>query len=410
MIDTDCVLVKDFSNLTRTNGAATFTDSETQTLIASYGVDELNDNFYVVTGHYHFNAFGKSDFTGYVEGTDVELRTIVVVERSVTATFFLLQDINRSFELAVGLNNTRVADYHTTLDFLLIDTTEEQTYVVTGFALIEELAEHFNTGNGRLEVSTKTHDLNFVTNLYDAGFDTTGGNSTTTGNREHVFNRHKEGLVDISGRQGNPVVDSLHKLNHLFFPLGFAVKGTESRTTDDGSFITVIFVSREKFAHFHFNELEHFFIVYHVALVQEHNDTGNVHLTSQKDVFASLRHRTVSSSNYNNSAVHLSSTGNHVLHIVSVTRAVNVSIVTVSGFIFNVSSIDCNTTLFFFRSIVDLVERLNFRKTFLSEHGSNSCGKSSLTVVNVTDSTDVYMRFGSFEFLFSHNFICYIVL
>ena len=25
-------------------------------------------------------------------------------------------------------------------------------------------------------------------------------------------------------------------------------------------------------------------------------------------------------------------------------------------------------------------------------------------MVNVTDSTDIYMRFGSFEFLFSHNF------
>ncbi len=135
----------------------------------------------MVTGHYHFYTFGKSDLTGYIECTDVELRTIVVVERSVTATFFFLQDINLSLELAVGLNNSRVADYHTTLDILLVDTTEKKTYVVTGFTLIEELAEHLNTGNNRLEVSTKTHNLNFVTYLNNTSFDTTGSNCTTAG-------------------------------------------------------------------------------------------------------------------------------------------------------------------------------------------------------------------------------------
>ncbi len=57
----------------------------------------------------------------------------MVVERSVTATFFFLQDIYRCFEAAVGLNDSGVADYHTTLDILLVDTAEEQTNVVAGF-------------------------------------------------------------------------------------------------------------------------------------------------------------------------------------------------------------------------------------------------------------------------------------
>ena len=51
-----------------------------------------------------------------------------------------------------------------------------------------------------------------------------------------------------------------------------------------------------------------------------------------------------------------SSTGNHVLYIVGVTRTVNVSIVTVSGRILNVRSIDGNTSFFFFRSVIDLIE------------------------------------------------------
>ena len=90
-------------------------------------------------------------------------------------------------------------------------------------------------------------------------------------------------------------------------------------------------------------------------------------------------------------------------------RAVNVSVVTVGSLILNVRSIDCDTTFFFLRSVVDLVERLHFRKTILCENGGDSGSKGGFAVVNVTDSTDVYMRFGSFEFLFSHNF-CYLIL
>ena len=95
-----------------------------------------------------------------------------------------------------------MADYHTTLDFLLVDTAEEETYVVAGFALIEELAEHLDTGNGRLEVCTEAHDLNFVAYLNHAGFDTTGGNGTTASDREDVFDRHQEGFVDVAGEAG----------------------------------------------------------------------------------------------------------------------------------------------------------------------------------------------------------------
>ena len=121
-------------------------------------------------------------------------------------------------------------------------------------------------------------------------------------------------------------------------------------------------------------------------------------------MLAGLGHRAVGSSNHDDCTVHLSSTGNHVLHIVSVSRAVNVSVMTVGGLVLYVSGVDCDTALLFLGSVVDLVERLNLGKTGFSKHGGDSGGKGSFTVVNVTNGTDVYMRFGSFEFLFSHNF------
>ena len=99
-------LVEDFGDLAGTNGTTAFADGETQTLVASNGGDELHVDFHVVAGHYHFYAFGEGDFTGHVEGTDVELGTIVVVERSVTAAFLFLEDVDRSLEFRVGLNKS----------------------------------------------------------------------------------------------------------------------------------------------------------------------------------------------------------------------------------------------------------------------------------------------------------------
>ncbi len=77
-------------------------------------------------------------------------------------------------------------------------------------------------------------------------------------------------------------------------------------------------------------------------------------------MLTSLRHRTISSSNYDDSTVHLSSTSYHVLYVVGMTRTVYVCIVTVSCLIFNVRSIDSNTSFFFFRSVVDRIERTQF--------------------------------------------------
>jgi len=144
----------------------------------------------------------------------------------------------------------------TTFDLVLIDTTEQQTNVISGFTGIEEFAEHFNAGNHRFFLlSTQTYDFNLFTNLNNTGFDTTGSYGTTTGNREYILNRHKEGLLIFTGRNGNVAVNSIHQLHNLVFPLGFAIKTTQSRTTDNGNIVAVIFVEAEQFAHLHFYEI-----------------------------------------------------------------------------------------------------------------------------------------------------------
>ena len=96
-------LLDDLSNNAGTNGTAAFTNSETQTLLDSDGGDELNLHVNVVARLAHLNALGEVDDAGNVGGTEVELRTVVVEERSMTAAFFLGQDVNLASELVRGL-------------------------------------------------------------------------------------------------------------------------------------------------------------------------------------------------------------------------------------------------------------------------------------------------------------------
>ena len=67
-----------------------------------------------------------------------------------------------------------------------------------------------------------------------------------------------------------------------------------------------------------------------------------------------LRHRAVSSGYNQDSTVHLSSAGDHVLNVVGMARAVNVSVVTLVGLILNVSGVDGDAALLLFRSLIDV--------------------------------------------------------
>jgi hypothetical protein len=129
---------------------------------------------------------------------------------------------------------------------------------------------------------------------------------------------------------------------------------------DDGGVVAGEVVLVQQFAHFHFDEFEQLGVVDHVALVQEHDDVGHADLTGQQDVLAGLGHGAVSGGAHQDGAVHLGSTGDHVLDIVGVARAVNVGVVAVGRFVFDVRGVDGDAARLFFGRRVDLVVGLGF--------------------------------------------------
>ena len=95
------LLLYNLDYLSSTYSTATFTDSELKSLVHCHWGNELNVDLNVVARHNHFLVSWESDLTGNIQGTDEELRTVVVVEWSVTSTLFFLEDVDLCYELGV---------------------------------------------------------------------------------------------------------------------------------------------------------------------------------------------------------------------------------------------------------------------------------------------------------------------
>ena len=187
------------------------------------------------------------------------------------AALFLLQHIYLTLELGVGGDGAGLHQHHAALDVLLLDAAQQQAHVVAGHALVEQFAEHLHTGDDGLAGVPNTHNLDFLAHLHLAALDPAGGHGATTGDREHVFHSHQEGLVDLALGLGDGGVDSIHQLIDLGFPFGVALEGLEAGDLHHGDVITGEVVAGEQLAHFQFHQLEDLLVVHHVALVECHH-------------------------------------------------------------------------------------------------------------------------------------------
>jgi len=305
------------------------------------------------------------------------------------------------------MNGTRLAENLSSFNLLSGDTTQQSTDVVTSFCEVQSLSEHFDTSynSGQL-FARQTNDFNCFVDIQLSSFYTASNNSTTTRNGHCIFDRHQERLCIITFRSRNVAINSFHQFQNWLVSFVRQIvrsfQSSQSRTSNNRNIIAREFIFGQRFTNIHFYQFEQFRIVNLVSLVHEYNDCRYAYLTSQQDVFLGLCHRTIRSSNNQDCTVHLSSTSDHVLYIVSVSRAVNVCVVTCICFIFNVCGIDCDTTFSFFRSLIDHIVSFVLSLTLQCQSLGDSSSQSGLTVVNVTNGTNVYMRFVSFKFSLCH--------
>src|SRR5580704_509187 len=93
------VLLDDLRNPTGADGPAALADSEAQALLHGDRLDQVDLHLGVVAGQHHLGALRQVHHAGYVRGTEVELRAVVVEERRVPAALVLRQDVDLRVEL-----------------------------------------------------------------------------------------------------------------------------------------------------------------------------------------------------------------------------------------------------------------------------------------------------------------------
>src|SRR5690606_36821972 len=192
--------------LARTNGAAAFANCEAEALFHGDWLDQLNRHFGVVARHNHFGALWEGDNAGYVGGAEVELRTVVRVERVVTSAFVLRQDVDVSFEVGVWGYRAWGYDNPATLNVVALQTAKQQTTVLACPCFVELLVEHLDTGNGSLLDWADANNLNFRVDSQGATLGATGNNGTAAGDGEDIFNWHQEWLVAVANWIWNEAV------------------------------------------------------------------------------------------------------------------------------------------------------------------------------------------------------------
>ncbi|CAI2039766.1 Uncharacterised protein [Serratia fonticola] len=120
------------------------------------------------------------------------------------------------------LDGTWFSQYLTTFDVFTLDTTQQNTNVLTSTAFVQQFAEHFNASTGRLNGVFDTNDFNFFANFNDTALNTTGNYGTTTGDGEYVFDWQQERLIDSTLWFWDVGIQVTGQLDDFSFPLSFA--------------------------------------------------------------------------------------------------------------------------------------------------------------------------------------------
>src|SRR5690554_363296 len=230
----------DLRNDAGADRAATLADGEALLRLHRHRGHQLDRHRDVVARHHDRARVRKLDGARHIRRPHVELRTIAVPEGLMTPTLGLLEDVDLRLELRVRLHSARSREDLSALNVFLADTAKEAADVITRLALIEQLAEHLDARHGRLLRLAKPDDLHLVPGVDLAALDTTRHDRTAPLDREDVFDRHQEGLVDFADRLGDVLIEGRHEVDDRLNPLFLALKRGIGRDVLHGGVVAVV--------------------------------------------------------------------------------------------------------------------------------------------------------------------------
>ena len=186
-------------------------------------------------------------------------------------------------------------------------------------------------------------------------------------------------------RFDNVLVHGSNKLFHSFASehgVG-SVECAEGATLDKDAVVAIVVVAGEEFADLHLDKLVHLFVLDQVTLVHEHNDCLDTDLSAEKDMLTGLGHGSVGSGDDKDTSVHSGGSSNHVFDVISVTWAVNMTVMTGLGRVLDGGGVDGDTTSLLLWSLVNVVVVLEGRVVLFREILGNSGGKGGFAVIDM---------------------------
>ena len=314
----------------------------------------------------------------------------------------------------MGLDRARLGEHLATLDAFASDATQQAADVVASLALVEQLLEHLDAGDGRLlGLVLEADDLDFVAHLHLAALDTAGGHGATAFDRKHVFDGHQERLVELANGLGDVGINGVEQIGDALVRLriGRAVVGRLAGATNDRHVVAGEAILRKQLADFHLDKVEKLRIVHEVDLVEEDHERGHADLLGQQDVLAGLGHRAVGGAHHQDRAVHLGGAGDHVLDEVGVARAIDVGVVPLVGLVFHVADRDRHGLRFVAdgAALGDVGVALGNGQVLRRLNGDQRTGEGRLAMIDVTDGAHIDVRLAPRERILCHLYSCFLL-
>src|SRR5687768_16529843 len=370
------MLLNHFRHCAGAHRAAAFSNREPQTFLHGDRRDQLDVHRHVISRHHHLHSRRQRRHPRHVRGPEVKLWAVSREERRVSSTLFLRQHIGLSLELRVRCDRARLRDYLAALNVLALNAAQQQPYVVSRHAFVQQLLEHLHPRHHRLYRRSDPYHLDRLVHLHHAAFNSPRGHRPAALDREDVFHRHQKRLLNVARRRRNITVNRRHQLFHRFLPFGIAFQSLQRRTLHHRNLVPRKLISAQQLPDFQLHQLQQLRIVHRVGLVHEHHHRRHAYLPRQQNVLSRLRHRTISGGHYQNRSIHLRRSRDHVLHVVSVSRTVHVRVVTVGRLILHVCRGDRATSCFLFRRLVNLIKRLKLHLRVVLDRKSTRLNSS----------------------------------
>src|SRR6266550_4384959 len=282
-------LFDDLRDRARANRAAAFANREAGALFERNWRHQLARDRRVVAGHHHLHAFRQVQRAGHVGRAEIELRTIAVEEWRVTAAFFLRQNVDLALELRVRLDGAGLRQHLAALDVVFFNAAQQYADVVARLARVEQLAEHLDAGHDFLFGRLEPDDLDLLADLDLAAFGPAGHHRAAARDREDVFDRHQERLVDFTRRKRHVAVERFHQLGHTGNAFDIALQRFERRQADHRDVVARETVGGQQLAYFELDEVEQFRVVDRVDLVEGDDHVRHVDLLGHLVIRDELR-------------------------------------------------------------------------------------------------------------------------